>query len=388
VTVSGGLGESQTGGPTLNIVPRTGGNKVSGQVFGSTAGEWSQGNNIDDSLRAIGIAEPATLHKAWDSSVSVGGPIARDKVWFFGSARNYGSQADLLNVFGNANAGDAARWDYVRDPGITARTASATSDFAGRVTAQVTQRNKIGFSYDYQPTCAGASFGNGTGACRDRGDNWVASGGFNVSPEANTVYNDGTSKIIQGTWTAPMTSRLLLEAGGSTYTSRWGWMEAPGSLTNLTPVTEQTARYGVANFTYRGLDNFFDNDYRNTNWRASSSYVTGAHSMKVGYQGAYYIENTEDFANTTGLTYTFNAGAPNGFSWRIAPWQTSNRTAYHALYVQDQWTLALRPRLQLLPFRAQRRAAGGPVQSAADHIPAHGGCDRLQRHHSACRPGV
>jgi hypothetical protein len=338
VTVSGGLGESQTGGPTLNIVPRTGGNSFSGQLFGSTAGEWSQGNNIDDDLRALGFTDPPAIYSAWDTSGSIGGPIKRDRVWFFASARNYGSHTDILGRYGNLNAGNPADWTYVEDRGLKARNASSTSDFAGRAAAQVTPRNKVTFSFNYQPVCAGSSI-SGEGGCRSRGDDWVAAGGVAASPEASTPYNDGTQKITQGTWTSTVTSRLLLEAGGSTYTSRWGWMESPGSLTNFTPVTETSARYGIPNFVYRGLDNFFDNNYRTTSWRASASYVTGAHSLKVGYQGGHYIDNTEDFADSTGLTYTFTNGAPVSFGWRIAPWQTSSRTQFYALYAQDQWTM-------------------------------------------------
>jgi hypothetical protein len=132
-------------------------------------------------------------------------------------------------------------------------------------------------------------------------------------------------------------------------------MEPPGGTTNLTPVTEQKATCTVAapcfdgrtegnlvplaNFTYRGLDNFFDNKQSPHNWRANVSYVTGAHNMKFGYQGNYYIEETTDFANDTQLTYTFNNGAPVSFGYRIAPWQTSNRTTSHGFFAQDQWTL-------------------------------------------------
>jgi hypothetical protein len=338
VTVSGGLGESQTGGPTLNIVPRTGGNSFSGQLFGSTAGEWSQGNNIDDDLRALGFTDPPVIYSAWDTSGSIGGPIKRDRVWFFASARNYGSHTDILGRYGNLNAGNPAAWTYVEDRGLKARNASSTSDFAGRAAAQLTPRNKVTVSFNYQPVCAGSSI-SGDGGCRSRGDDWVAAGGVAASPEASTPYNDGTQKITQGTWTSTVTSRLLLEAGGSTYTSRWGWMESPGSLTDFTPVTETSARYGIPNFVYRGLDNFFDNNYRTTSWRASASYVTGAHSLKVGYQGGHYIDNTEDFANSTGLTYTLTNGAPVSFGWRIAPWQTSSRTQFYALFAQDQWTM-------------------------------------------------
>ncbi|HXH25823.1 MAG TPA: carboxypeptidase regulatory-like domain-containing protein [Vicinamibacterales bacterium] len=339
VVVSGGLGESQTGGPLLNIVPRTGGNAFSGSLFGSTAGKWSQGSNLDEELRRLGFTDPPVLHKAWDLNGALGGPVVRDRVWFFGTVRDFGSHSDVFGRFGNAVAGDPTRWDYVEDRSVQARNASSNRYYSGRITAQATPRHKIGVSYEHQEPCAGSSFVRGDRGCRSRGDNWIAAGTANSSPEANTVYNDGLSNIFQATWTSPATSRLLFEAGVSSHYSRWGWMEPPGGLTNLTPVTEVSNRYGVPNFTYRGLDNFFDNNYRNTNWRASVSYVTGSHSLKFGYQAAYYMENTEDFQNATGLTYVFNNGQPIQFNWRIAPWQTSNRTSFYAFYVQDVWTV-------------------------------------------------
>ena len=103
----------------------------------------------------------------------------------------------------------------------------------------------------------------------------------------------------------------------------------------------------LPNFVYRGLDNFFDNKQSPHNWRSNVSYVTGAHNMKFGYQGNYYIEETTDFANETQLTYTFNdalrsVANPNGTAsvgYRIAPWQTSNRTTSHSFFAQDQWTV-------------------------------------------------
>ena len=39
VLVSGGLGEAETGGPIMNLVPRSGGNKFAGSAFYSGAGE-------------------------------------------------------------------------------------------------------------------------------------------------------------------------------------------------------------------------------------------------------------------------------------------------------------------------------------------------------------
>ena len=86
VVVSGGLGEAETGGPTMNIVPRAGGNRFTGQAFYNNAGEWSNGDNIDDdsALKAT-VGNPPQYLRAWDTSVSLGGPIKRDRLWFFGA---------------------------------------------------------------------------------------------------------------------------------------------------------------------------------------------------------------------------------------------------------------------------------------------------------------
>src|SRR5687767_3483649 len=75
VTVSGGMGESDTGGPVMNLVPRSGGNDFRGTLFYNNAGDWSSGNNSVDDLRAVGIADPPGILSAYDASVTYGGPI-------------------------------------------------------------------------------------------------------------------------------------------------------------------------------------------------------------------------------------------------------------------------------------------------------------------------
>src|SRR6185436_2648696 len=75
VLISGGLGESETGGPSINIVPKSGGNQFRGAAFFSTSGDWATSNNVDDRLRGFGITQPPTLRSNWDTSFSIGGPL-------------------------------------------------------------------------------------------------------------------------------------------------------------------------------------------------------------------------------------------------------------------------------------------------------------------------
>jgi hypothetical protein len=169
MTVAGGLGEADRGGPQFNIIPKTGGNTFSGTFFGNIAGEWSQGDNVDDELRSFGIPTAAALIRSWDTSFAMGGPIVRDRIWFYGMTRTFGAYTDIAGRFANANAGDPTRWDYVSDPGVTQRSAQSRKIGGARVTAQLTPRNKVGGYIDYQKVCEGSSYAMDAEQCRVRG---------------------------------------------------------------------------------------------------------------------------------------------------------------------------------------------------------------------------
>jgi hypothetical protein len=343
ITIAGGLGEQDVSSAMVNFVPKTGGNTFRGQTFVSTSGDWSQTTNLDDELRSFGISQ-AGLIKQWDVGTSFGGPVMRDRLWFFMNGRTRGDYLTVPGRFANLNAGDPTKWNYVKDSNVSVRNAGSTTNYLARVTAQVTPRNKVNLSIDQQFACSGSALDETSPSCRPRGSDWIAQGTATASPEATSVWTNNTPlAVVQATWSSPVTSRLLLDAGVSSFHSRWGWMEPPGALTDFIPVTETasnaTTGTPVPSFTYRGLDNMLDNNQTNTNWRASVSYVTGAHNLKAGYQGAVVADNQMDLLNDSALTYTFNNGQPTSFSMRIGPWQVANRTAWYGIYVQDQWTV-------------------------------------------------
>jgi hypothetical protein len=359
VLVSGGLGEAEAGGPSINLVPRSGGNAFSGSAFYNAAGEWSSGNNITPYLDSIGITEPPAIIKLWDVSASVGGPIMRDRLWFFGSARQYGNFQAAEGLYANRYAGDASRWDYATDESVLGRTANSRDIGQFRLTAQVSDRNRVSFSHEYQHRCTGSSLSTSGEACRARGDDWISNGSRAFgSPEAFPGYHDTPYNVTQATWSSPLSSRILLEAGFSRFQYIWyGFGQASPDRINLIPVSETVARDGhPANFTYRGIYDpfeiaFADNNANPNNWRATASYVTGSHNVKVGYQGSYQRSLLGREANTTLLRYSSNTPASNvcpgqlsppclnGVSYYIAPrWEQNDRTATASLFAQDQWT--------------------------------------------------
>ncbi len=61
VLVSGGLGESEAGGPSVNLIPRSGGNSFNGTAFYSGTGDGMRSDNIDEYLSSIGLTRPAGI---------------------------------------------------------------------------------------------------------------------------------------------------------------------------------------------------------------------------------------------------------------------------------------------------------------------------------------
>jgi hypothetical protein len=351
VLISGGLGEAETGGPSINIVPKSGGNQFRGSAFYSTSGDWATSNNVDDRLRGFGITQPPTLRSNWDTSGSLGGPLKRDRLWFFANVRAWGNAAVVDGIFANRFAGDASHWDYAADESIESRTAEKRKIYAGRVTAQLTPRNRVTFSHDYQRRCGGSSLREGGEGCRQAGGDWIASGRTfgqdTVSPETFPGYHDFPYKTTQLTYSAPISSRVLLEAGYSRFAygyARFG-MAAPDGLMDLIPVTETTSIYGRPQFSYRGVFDpldfgFNNNDALQTAWRAALSYVTGAHNMKIGYQGYFSEVHNGRVPNHTQLRYTFNNKVPTNVSYFLSPrWDQHDRTQTASFFAQDQWTV-------------------------------------------------
>jgi hypothetical protein len=342
VRVSGGLGEAETGGPSMNLVPRSGGNRFAGSGFWSGAGDWSRGENIDDALRSIGITRGPALITSRDVSLSYGGPIRRDRLWFYGTVRNYETARAVEGAFANGYAGDPSRWNYLLDDTVEARNVQGRNSFSVRLTGQVTPRHRVMFSQENQYRCEGSTLQPGSSGCRSRGTNWIGMGTLGNSPEAHANYFDFPYYVTQATWSSPMTNRILLEAGFSRFYYRHGGgpgQVSPDGIMDLIRVTEQQAIEGHrANFNYRGMFTYLDNMANPTNWRTSAAYVTGSHNMKVGYEGAYQRADGTVRTNQHLMAYRFNNGVPNQFTFRLPNWQTSNRTMVHSVYVQDQWT--------------------------------------------------
>src|SRR5688500_15615497 len=84
-TSTGGLGESAVGGPSINILPRTGGNTFQGSLFVANVSEWMVGDNLSRELIDRGLPRSGDIENLWDYNLGFGGPFVQNRLWFFRS---------------------------------------------------------------------------------------------------------------------------------------------------------------------------------------------------------------------------------------------------------------------------------------------------------------
>src|SRR5688572_10620197 len=107
--------EQPFGGLRIDIIPREGGNTFRGTVFATGVNSAWQTSNLTDELRNLGLPEPNEMKKAYDINPGVGGPILREKLWFYSSARWQANQNYIAGLYYNKNEGDPTKWLYEQD---------------------------------------------------------------------------------------------------------------------------------------------------------------------------------------------------------------------------------------------------------------------------------
>jgi hypothetical protein len=339
--------ELPTGGARINFIPRDGGNRFAGATFFTFSNGGLASNNFTDELKAAGLGAPNEIKKNWDLNTSFGGPIKRDKVWYWASFRYTGVE-NWAPVFENANAYKPTEFLYV--PTTTRGLLEGRSyNSSLRATWQASPRNKIAGTYKQDKWC---DCPNGITAT--------------VSPEASRDFRFPLLRQIHGEWTSPVTSRLLVEAVGMHLFERWGFMHREASTGSapdfeaiapqMISVTEQSSglvyRQTALNHNNTAVPNF--------TYRAALSYVTGTHNFKFGFNRVHGYQETRNY-NLNALAFQFNNGVPNQLTMRANPVKFRNNLDNDiGFFAQDKW--ALRRTTLNLALRYDHFSASFPEQ--------------------------
>ncbi len=326
VEVGASSAESAGGGVRVNVIPKEGGNRFSGLVFGNFANKSMTASNFTDKLKAQGVRAPDRVNKIYDSSFALGGPIKRDTLWFFTAHRVWGYQNLRADAFYEGNPFDYA---YDPDPNRQAYDDQELRSHNLRLTWQVNAKNKLAVYYDNQPRCT----------CH-----WTVSA--TRAGEASPVQDLPWNWYGTVSYTATVSSRLMFSAGFSNLSTNWTRLPQDDGV-QVDPTTGRLTSegYGVTDtatgITYRAFGAPFNYNISETrNWRASVNYVTGSHQMKFGatlVEGERLVENWMT-ANDTQLI--LNNGRPIAIRKYATPYdQRENLEADLGLFAQDTWAM-------------------------------------------------
>ena len=209
-TTSGAGADVSGGGVRLNMIPRDGGNRFSGSVFSGYQDQSFQSDNLTSDLKARGLKTPDGIDKLWNIEGSLGGPIKKDKMWFFGSARAFHLNtlpADaLVGIPGTALANRAPTPSTERgvDP-------QKINSFQARIVWQISPNTKLSAYNDRLLKNRGSDMIAGV-------DPATASGVW-----ASPIYTTGEVKV-----SSTVTSHLLVEGGFSLNIERYTILNQPG----------------------------------------------------------------------------------------------------------------------------------------------------------------
>ena len=335
VDSSGLSAEMATGGIRINFVPRDGGNTFANSTFFTFSNGGMQGSNFTQRLKDAGLGTPNAVKHNYDLNESFGGPLRRDRVWFWFSTR-YNEVENYAAVFVNKNAFDATKWLYEPDTSQRGINKGRSFNNSLRMTWQASPRNKIAGTYKVDNWCQCPNFISATRA-----------------PEASFDRRFPRLRQEHIEWTSPATNRLLFEAVALHLYERWGNMQlqqrgsledsaAATALPQLISVQEQSTglvyRMGGIGQTPSTLG-FNNTLVPNFSYRAAMSYVTGTHNFKVGFNRTHgYLE--QETYNYQPYQYRFNNGVPNQVTLFATPFTArSNQDNDLGLFGQDQWSM-------------------------------------------------
>jgi hypothetical protein len=137
-----GTAESDVSGVYMNMVTKSGGNRVNSDHNFYFMNDGLQGTNVDDDLRVrLGLAPGARTGAAgnpidisYDWSSTLGGPIKRDRAWFFGALRRW--RLDQLQIGALNRDGSQAIDD------------NRIENYMGKMTTQLMQNTKVSLLFN------------------------------------------------------------------------------------------------------------------------------------------------------------------------------------------------------------------------------------------------
>ena len=325
VQTSGASAESQWGDILSNVIPKEGGNSLSGYFYTQYTNESMQGNNISQALIDQGIKSVSRNDYKKNFVPAVGGPLVKNKLWFYSAFQWQDFNLWRGDMYYNATP---LAWTYTPDLSRPAPNRVTDGDWSLRLTMQATPRNKFMVYFDQQPHVINQRNATTFSPL--------------YAPEATNTYRTWPNAVYTAVWKSPVSNKLFLDAGAGQYSTSIATrpVEDPKYLADpysIIPVLETTTNMCYRASGCNGAGGWDADPYNIAlNSRASANYVTGSHSMKVGIQSRY--GRVSNNASGKDYTYRFTNGIPNQIT-QLAPGRDHQRLLQTGIFAMDTWTM-------------------------------------------------
>lgn len=291
-------------GAFLNSVFKQGSNELHGEVYFDWEDDSFQGKNVTEELRNKGIVEGDKFTRYNDFNFNAGGPIQRDKFWWFLSIRDQfsGLKTELRKNDGSC-CGE-----------FTTRLQNQTI----KLNYQINANNTLAFSSQ-----GGRKFQPYRGGQGSNAFQYIV----------NSTYNqDSWSWVGKTQWTSVLTPKATLDVSANNF----GYHFPGRARVNETPTYDDAtqARRGGYPDPFRSLA-------RRWHWNANLSYFAGSHDLKFGYgliwEAPRSIEKPAPGPNGGGVYLYYNNGVPDRFRVDNTPNRAANFLLQNFFFVQDKW---------------------------------------------------
>ena len=355
--------ESASGGVRVNVIPREGGNAFHGTFFANGANDAMARSNYDSNLKAQGLASPTGFDRLVDESAGFGGPILKDRLWFYYAERYRDNDSSTGVDFYSINP-----LQTTYNPNLSKALHQGGFDFDDqiRLTSQLTPRNKVSIFYDHVNKCNCPSI--------------AAIPLFTAESFTRLTYP--RVWLASASWQATITPKLVWESAIAFNRQDDLFSPIVSGITATSPISIfdfATARILRAPFPggfggLAGLGPVFLGGVvsHQTQVRGALDYTTGAHDLRVGINFHNGASANPTQQTSSDVQYnTFN-GVPLSVNLSTAPYtQYQNVNADMGIFAQDKWTLH---RLTITGgIRFDYFNASIPAQSepASAFVPAH-----------------
>ncbi|HEY3161363.1 MAG TPA: carboxypeptidase regulatory-like domain-containing protein [Vicinamibacterales bacterium] len=326
VDYSGAGADNNAGGVKMNVIPREGGNSYNGTLFVNGTTGALQGSNFSTALQNAGLRSPDAIRRLYDINPGFGGPLQRNKLWFYASGRRAIASRWAAGEFYDRNFNNPTAWTWDPDLSQPVSNDSDINDARLRVTWQAAPKIKVGGLYVQQTARNWPSVRDSNGI--------TAAGTTLYAYEASPYHYFPLERQVTLDVTSPVSNNLLIDGALKHSVERAVRDRVPGLNPQMINVLEQsTGRQ------YRAREIYINRPSFTYFYRAAVSYITGAHAFKVGVGDVFGHFNERDFDNNS-ASYRFNNGVPNQITMRAYPidFRVDINHQFGA-YAQDRWTV-------------------------------------------------